>query len=266
MQVVLCLKQVPDSTAIVRLKAGAGALNELDPSGVKWSISPYDEFAIEEALRIKEASKGSLVVATAGPARTEEALRTALAMGADSAMHIKDEGLAAAEPLANARVLAALLKKEAAGASLILMGKQAIDDDSYSVPQMVAEFLDLPCVTVVTKVDVDVAKRTVKCTRQFEGGEELYEVALPAVVACARTEHPPRYPTLPNIMKAKTKPMKVLALKDLGLDAAVLAPKFKVKEMFLPPARQACRMIPGDTPSDLAKNLVKTLKEEAKVL
>ena len=266
MQVVLCLKQVPDSTAIVKLRPGAGGINELDPAGVKWSISPYDEFAIEEALRIKEASKGTLTVATVGPARAEEALRTALAMGADSALHVKDESLAFAEPQMNAKVLAALLKKEAPGAALILMGKQAIDDDSYSVPQMVAEALDLPCVTVVTKLEIDLAKKVANCSRQIEGGEEQYEVALPAVVACTRTEHPPRYPTLPNIMKAKTKPMKVLGLKDLGLDASALAPKWKVKEMFVPPPRQACKMIPGDTPGDQVKNLLKTLKEEAKVL
>jgi electron transfer flavoprotein beta subunit len=266
MQVVLCLKQVPDSTAIVKLRAGAGGVNELDPSGVKWSISAYDEFAIEEALRVKDATKGTLTVVTAGPARAEEALRTALAMGADSAVHIKDESLGGADPPAAAKVLSAYLKKEAGTAGLVLMGTQAIDDDSYAVPQMVAETLDLPCVTVANRLEVDAAKRVARCSRQIEGGEEQYELRLPAVVAITRTEHPPRYPTLPNIKMAKSKPLRALTLKDLGLDAAALAPKWRVKEMALPPARQACKMIPGDTPAELAKNLLKTLKEEAKAI
>jgi electron transfer flavoprotein beta subunit len=266
MQVVLCLKQVPDSTAIVKLRPGADGTAELDPSGVKWSISAYDEFAIEEALRVKETAKGTLTVVTAGPARAEEALRTALAMGADAAVHIRDEALGGADPPAAAKVLAAFLKKEGAQAGLVLMGKQAIDDDSYAVPQMVAESLDLPCVTVVTRLEVDAAKKSARCSRQIEGGEEQYELPLPAVVAVTRTEHPPRYTTHPNIMKAKTKPLKVLGLKDLGLDPAALAPKWRVREMTLPAARRACRMVPGDTPADQARNLLKALREEAKAL
>jgi electron transfer flavoprotein beta subunit len=224
-------------------------------------VSPYDEFAIEEALRIKEAKGGEVVVVTAGPDRAQAALRTGLAMGADSAVHVKDAALDATDTLGTARVLAAAVKT-LAPFDLVLCGQQGVGGDNSQVPGMLAELLDLPQVTVAVKVEIGDGKATIE--REIEGGRETWETPLPAVVSAQKGLNDPRYASLKGIMAAKKKPIQVLDLAGLGLDAASVAPKVKVTGMELPPARPAVRMIEGDPA--VQAGALRLLHEEAKVI
>jgi electron transfer flavoprotein beta subunit len=259
MKIVVCVKQVPDTETRVKIAASGNAISEADVAN--WIVSPYDEFAIEEALRIKEKKGGEVVLVTAGPDRAQAALRTGLAMGADSAVHVKDEHLDATDTLGTARALAAAIRT-LAPVDLVLCGQQGVGGDHSQVPGMIAELLDLPQVTVAVKVEIGDGQATVE--REIEGGREAWQTALPAVVSTQKGLNEPRYASLKGIMAAKKKPVQVLDLAGLGLDAASVAPKVKVTAMELPPARPAVRMIEGD-PATQAKELVRLLHEEAKV-
>jgi electron transfer flavoprotein beta subunit len=257
MNLYVCIKQVPDTETKIKLNADNSGI---DPAGIKWIMSPNDEFAVEEALRVKEKNAGSTVtVLTAGPDRTVEALRTALAMGADSAIHVElpdtaDSALAA-------KALAGALKKETK-VDLVYFGKEAIDDGASMVPQLVAAHLGLPSVTVVTGIEY--SGTTLKCKREIEGGaSELVEVAAPAVIAASKGLNEPRYATLPNIMKAKKKEVKKVSLADAG--ASTADQKIKLKNFQLPPPKSAGKKIEGDAATQ-AKSLVNALHNEAKVI
>ncbi len=260
MKIVVCVKQVPDTETRVRIAPSGNDVSEADVAN--WIVSPYDEFAIEEALRIKEKKGGEVVLVTAGPDRAQAALRTGLAMGADAAVHVKDALLDAADTLGTARALAAAVRT-LAPYDLVLCGQQGVGGDNSQVPGMLAELLDLPQVTVAVKVEVEDGKATVE--REIEGGRETWQTPLPAVVSAQKGLNEPRYASLKGIMAAKKKPVRVLDLAGLGLDAAAVAPKVKVTAMELPPARPAVRMIEGD-PDTQAKELVRLLHEEAKVV
>jgi len=260
MKIVVCVKQVPDTETRVKVAASGDAISETDVGS--WIVSPYDEFAIEEALRIKEAKGGEVVAVTAGPDRAQAALRTALAMGADSAVHVKDAALEASDALGTARALAAAIRT-LAPVDLVLCGQQGVGGDNSQVPAMLAELLDLPQVTVAVKLEVGDGKATVE--REVEGGRETWETPLPAVVSAQKGLNEPRYASLKGIMAAKKKPIQALGLAALGLDAAAVAPKVKVVAMELPPARPAVRMIEGDAETQ-AKELIRLLHEEAKVI
>jgi electron transfer flavoprotein beta subunit len=260
MKIIVCVKQVPDTETRVKIGPSGNAVSEADVAN--WIVSPYDEFAIEEALRIKEAKGGEVVLVTAGPDRAQAALRTGLAMGADSAVHVKDAALDATCPLGTARALAAAVKT-LAPFDLVLCGQQGVGGDHSQIPGMLAEMLDLPQVTVAVKIAVADAKATVE--REIEGGRETWETPLPAVVSAQKGLNEPRYASLKGIMAAKKKPVQVVDLAALGLDAAAVAPKITVSSMELPPARPAVRMIEGD-PETQAKELVRLLHEEAKVI
>lgn len=257
MNLYVCIKQVPDTETKIKPSAdGSG----IDGTGIKWIISPYDEFAIEEVLRIKEKNAGSTVTAiAAGPARVVESLRTALAMGCDNAIHIDmpenaDSNMAA-------KCLAETLKKES-GVDLVFFGKEAIDDGAAVVPQMVAAKLGFPGVTVVAAIEY--AGNTLKCKREIEGGSfEMVEVSTPAVIAASKGLNEPRYATLPNIMKAKKKEVKALKFSDLGVSDA--DQKTKLKNLQLPPPKQAGKKIDGDA-ATAAATLAKLLRDEAKVV
>lgn len=257
MKIFVCIKQVPDTETRIQIKADKTGIEE---AGVKWVMNPYDEYAVEEALKIKEAKgAGQVTVITVGPkARASEALRTAMAMGADDGIVID-----ATEPLDNfwtAKALAGAIKKEGAF-DLVLAGKLAIDDNAASVPQMLAEMLGIPHVTVVSKLTVG---DTLVAEREIEGGaRQIFQLTGPCVVAANKGLNTPRYASLPGIMKAKKKPLKEVTLADAGVQTGQL--KVRYKDFQLPPEKPAVKMISGD-PATQAKELVRLLLEEAKIL
>ncbi len=256
MKIFVCIKQVPDTETKIKIAADG---KSIDTTGVKWILCPYDEFAVEEAIRFKEKNAGATVtVVTAGPDRAVEALRTALAMGCDEAIHVATPEFA--DSYLVAKSLARAIEKNGP-AHLIFTGKQAIDDDAAQVHQAMAEFLNLPAVTVVLRAQYG---STLQLEREIEGGAiEKYEVAAPAVIAAQKGMNEPRYASLPNIMKAKKKEIKKLALGDLDLADSQM--KLGYSAMALPPERGSCRMIAGDAAA-AAQELVKILHNEMKVI
>jgi electron transfer flavoprotein beta subunit len=243
----------------VRIAPEGKAIVETD---VNWIVSPYDEFAIEEALRLKETAGGEVVVVSAGPERVQTALRSGLAMGADSAVHLKDPLLDAADTLGTARALAAVIKT-LAPFDLVLMGQQGVGGDNSQMPGLVAELLDLPQVTVAVKIEVRDGKAVVE--REIEGGRETWETPLPAVISAQKGLNEPRYASLKGIMAAKKKTIQAVDAASVGLDASALAPRVVVAGMELPPGRPPVKMIEGDAETQ-AKELIRLLHEEAKVI
>lgn len=257
MNIYVCIKQVPDTETKIKL---SGDSTWIDTAGIKWIMSPYDEFAVEEALRLKEKNAGSTVtVLSAGPARVVDSIRTALAMGADNGIHIDlpenaDNNMAA-------KALAEALKKEPK-VDLVFTGKEAIDDGAAQVSQLIAEYAGMPYVTVV--LNVEYGASSIKCKREIEGGAfEMVEAPLPALIAAQKGMNEPRYASLPNIMKAKKKDVKALKASDLGVSESDR--KIRYKNLQLPPPKQAGKKIAGD-PATQAKELVRLLHEEAKVV
>jgi electron transfer flavoprotein beta subunit len=245
----VAVKRVIDYNVKVRVKSdGSG----VDLAGVKMSMNPFDEIAVEEAVRLKEKGVVSEIVAVScGVSQCQETLRTALAIGADRAILVETD--AELQPLAVAKILKALVDKEQPG--LVILGKQAIDDDCNQVGQMLAALADLPQATFASKVEVLEGKARV--TREVDGGLETVEVTLPAVVTTDLRLNEPRYVTLPNIMKAKKKPLENVKPTELGVDVTPRIRTLKVEE---PPKRKAGVKVP-----DVA-TLVDKLKNEAKVI
>jgi electron transfer flavoprotein beta subunit len=260
MKVVVCIEQVPDTETRVRVAASGSAISEADVQS--WIVSPYDDFAIEEALRIREAKGGEVVVLTVGPERAQAALRTGLAMGADSAVHVKDAAFDTTDPLGVARGLAAAIRTLGA-VDLVLCGQQGVGGDHSQVPGLLAELLDLPQVTVAVKIAIGEGEATVE--REIEGARETWTTPLPALISTQKGLNEPRYAALKGIMAAKKKPLTVLDAATLGLDALARAPKLTVAKLELPPARPPVRMIQGDAQAQ-ASELVRALSEEAKVI
>jgi electron transfer flavoprotein beta subunit len=256
MKIYVCLKQVPDTETKIKISADG---RSVDTTGVKWILCPYDEFAVEEAIRFKEKNAGATVTAlTVGPERTIESLRTALAMGCDEAVHVNASE--SSDSFLVAKALAKAIEKQGAP-HIIFTGKQAIDDDATQVHQALAENLGIPGITVVLRAQYGA---TIMAEREIEGGNiEKYEVKPPLVLAAQKGMNEPRYASLPNIMKAKKKEIKKLSLSELGLGEDQI--KISYKELSLPPDRSACKMISGE-PAQAAQELVRVLREEAKVL
>jgi electron transfer flavoprotein beta subunit len=257
MQIYVCIKQVPATDTKIKINAGA---NGIDTTGIKWIMSPYDEFAVEEALRVREKNPGSLVtVVSAGPARVSETIRTALAMGCDSAVWIE-----APEDIDSnqaAKALAGALQKEPK-ADLIFTGKQAIDDDCAQVSQLLATFLEIPYVTVALGAEYASGSVTVK--RETEGGTtEIVTMPMTCLIAAQKGMNEPRFATLPNIMKAKKKEIKQYKMADVGVTDSDR--KIRLVNLQLPPAKQPGRKLAGEPPQQ-AKELVRLLHEEAKVI
>jgi electron transfer flavoprotein beta subunit len=249
MKVLVATKRVVDSNVRVRVKAdGSG----VELANVKMSINPFDEIALEEAVRLREAGVATEVIAVScGAAACRETLRTALALGADRGILVEcDEEL---QPLAVAKLIRVLAQKEKV--ELIILGKQAIDDDSNQVAQLVAGLLGWPQATFASKLGISAGKATV--TREIDGGLETLELNLPAVVSADLRLNTPRYATLPNIIKAKKKPLETMSPEALGVD---VAPRLKLLKMTDPPKRQAGTKLAS------AAELVDRLKNEAKVI
>ena len=259
MKIIVCVKQVPDTETRIRIAPEGAQVVEQD---VNWVISPYDEFAIEEALKIKEKHGGEVVLMGLGPDRVQTALRNGLAMGADAAVHLKDPLFDRADTSGVARALGAAIKAMAPF-DLVLTGQQGVGGDHSQVPGLLAEGLDLPQVTMVVGAEVEAGKATVE--REVEGARETWETSLPALLSAQKGLNEPRYASLKGIMAAKKKPLEVKDASALGLDAAALAPLTMVTALELPPSRPAVKMIEGDAATQ-ARELIRLLHEEAKVI
>jgi electron transfer flavoprotein beta subunit len=259
-EIVVLLKQVPATESMIGIAEDGVSIKTAD---VKWVISPYDEFAVEEALRIRETHGGKVTILTVGPDKATEAIRTALAMGADEGILINDPAALGCDGLGVARILAAALKK--IPYDIVIAGQRAVDDDNYLVGTAVAEFLGIPNISVVNKQEISDGK--IRCRRTIEGGVVVIEASLPALFTTQRGLNEPRYASLPGIMKAKKKPLVVKTLADIGLDAAALGrPKTKILVLQPPPERKGGRMVAGETAAEKATTLVRLLAEEAKVI
>lgn len=249
MKIAVCIKRVPDTET--RIKIGANG-KSIDESGVKFVLNPFDEYAVEEALKIKEQSGGEVVVVCLGSDASQETIRNALAMGADSGVLLRARALPL-DPLVIARALAAELEQGAF--DMILFGKLAIDDYSQAVGTMVAELLGLPSVSAVNRLEVTDDRATAQ--REVEGAVEVVEFSLPAVVTAEKGLNEPRYPALRGIMLAKKKPLEI---KEVDLDPGGI----EVVDLALPPERKAGRIV-GEGP-EAVPALVDALRNEAKVI
>jgi len=249
-KIAVCVKRVPDSEARIKIDASGKAIDE---GGVKFVLNPYEEFAVEEALKLKEAAgSGEVVVISAGSDASQETIRTALAMGADRGVLLKTDHIPL-DPLPVAKALAAELAE--GGYDLIFFGKLAIDDYSHGIGPMVAELLSLPCVSAIAALQIANGKG--KAEREIEGGVEVVEFPLPAVLTTDKGLNEPRYPALRGIMLAKKKPLDV---KDVALETGGL----DVLSLSYPPERKAGRIV-GEGAAAVPA-LVDALKNEAKVL
>jgi electron transfer flavoprotein beta subunit len=247
---VVCVKQVPDTETRVKIAADG---RSLDPSGVTMILNPYDEFAVEQALRVKEKlGAGEVVAVSVGGAGVQSALRNVLAMGADRAIHLKTDA-ASPDALAVARALADAIRPLEPG--LVWLGKQAVDDDAAQVGPMLATLLRRPCATVVAKFELE--GQAAKVEREIEGGRERLDVPLPAVLTTDKGLNEPRYASLKGIMAAKKKTIEERAV-DLG------APNLERVALELPPPRKPGRVVGEGTAA--IPDLLKALREEAKVL
>jgi len=254
--IVACVKQVPDTEALIKVKPDGSGIDE---GGIKWVMNPYDEFGVEEALKLKEKFGGDVTIVSVGPARAMETIRTALAMGAEKGIHISDPALDNADAFTTASALAAAIKE--IPYDIVFCGQRAIDDDAGQVGSILAELLGLPQVTLVTKLDVEDAKAT--AIKPIEGAQLVIETSLPAVITAQKGLNEPRYASLPGIMKAKKKPVDVKDAAALGLS---IDPKASLAKMMPPPDRPPGKVIDGDDPAAKAAEVIKLLREEAKVI
>lgn len=264
MNIAVCVKQVPATDS--RIKPSVHQ-DDIDRTDMSYVVNPYDEFGVEEGLKIREFLKtGSVTVITIGPEKASEVLRSCLAVGADQAIHLKDPALAGGDAYSTAVVLAAALK--IGHYDIIFFGKHAIDSDSGAVAVHVAEFLGLPHVGVINKLTIYANEKQAIAHRQIEGAIEVVETALPAVFTCQKGLNEPRYATLAGIMKAKQKPLTVLTLKDLGLSedqVGVKGAKLVVERFTTASTRKTGVMLDGDPDAAVAA-LISLLHEEAKII
>ncbi len=264
MKIIVCVKQVPDTATKIIIKEGC---REITTDQVQFVLNPYDEYAVEEALRIKEKKEGTEVsVITIGPERAHEAIKTALAMGADRAHHIQDDAFNGSDSFAITSILAKVIG--AMEYDLILCGKQAVDDDAFFVGPSLAETLGIPHVSVITQLNFSEDYHTATVKRQVEGGSEIIEVSMPALFACQKDLNSPRLPTMKGIMSVKKKEIIKLGLAEIGLEKNQVGEEgslVKTLSLSLPPGRSGGKILEG-TEEETAKELVQLLRDEAKVV
>lgn len=256
MNILVCMKQTFDTEERIVLEDG-----EISEDGVEFVINPYDEYAVEEAIKLKEKHGGEVTVITVGPERAEQALRTALAMGADKAVIVDSEDLEDADEYTIAKVLAEVIKEREY--DIILCGYMAVDDGSAQVGPRLAELLGIPHISTIVKLTVD--GENVEVEKDVEGDVEIIQSKLPVLVTAQQGLNEPRYPSLPGIMKAKKKPLERLDLDDLDLDEDDVEAKTETLEIFLPPKKESGKILQGEL-SDQVKELVQLLRNEAKVI
>ena len=251
MKILVPLKRVPDYEMKVKVSPSG---DNIQSDNIKWIVNPFDEIAVEEALRIKEAgTNAEVVVATVGPKAAAEQLRSALAMGADRGIHVVTEE--AIDSHVAATAIAALCAKDSY--EIVILGKQSIDSDANQTPQLLAAMLNLPQATFASKIVLGEGNTSAQVTREVDGGLETLEVTLPAIISTDLRLNTPRYTTLPNIVKAKKKPIEEIAFASLGLSEA---PRVKIHSMAAPPARK------GGVKVNSISELVEKLKTEARVI
>ncbi|MGG4546228.1 electron transfer flavoprotein subunit beta/FixA family protein [Rossellomorea marisflavi] len=257
MNIYVLLKRTFDTEEKISIQNG-----RIAEDGAEFIINPYDEYAVEEAIQVRDNHGGDVTVVTVGGEESEKQLRTALAMGADKAVLINTEDdLDHGDQFTTATILAEYLKDQEV--DLILAGNVAIDGGSGQVGPRVAEQLDIPFVTTITKLEI--ASETVTVTRDVEGDSEVIETSLPLLVTAQQGLNEPRYPSLPGIMKAKKKPLEELELDDLDLEEEDVEAKTKTIEIYLPPKKEAGRVLEGDVAVQVSE-LVQLLRTEAKVI
>jgi electron transfer flavoprotein beta subunit len=256
MKIMVCLKQVPHQDARLEVNGDGTWIKE---DGIKFEINSYDTYALEEALRIKDADEAEVVVASIGPARVTQALRTALGMGADRAVHVNDDAMAGSDGLGIAKVLAAIAKEESP--DLILMGLMSDDGNASAVPPMVAELVGIPSATAVIAAERSDGK--VRCDRELEGGAvEVVDLPTPCLLAVQSGLNQVRYASLKGIMAAKKKPIDVKTAADLGLGDAVGAgaAKVKIEKIYQPTKGDTAEILTGST-AEIVTSLVNKIKE-----
>jgi electron transfer flavoprotein beta subunit len=263
MKIIVCLKLVPDSEASIVVRPDRRGIEE---KGLTYVMNPYDEYAVEAALQIKERHGGEVTVLTVGPSETEKALRSALAMGADTALRLWDDAFVNSDSGVTAAILARGL--EGMEYDLILCGKQAIDDDCAAVGPALAERLGLPQATVITELEIDPESGKARVHREVDGGTEVLDIALPALFTAQKGLNEPRYPPLRGMMAAKKVEIEVRGLDALGLapdEVGEAGSKTRVVALSPPPQRPPGRIIGGEV-EEAVKELVRALREEARVL
>ena len=260
MNILVFVKRVPDTESRIRIQHETKSIVE---DGLNFVVSPYDEYAVEEALKLRESKGGTVRAVSVGKDAAVAVLRKCLAMGADEAFLVKDDSPETYDGLRTARIIARAVERKFAGTDLLLFGKQSVGADNSQVPAMVAELLGLPQATVVTKLEVDGTAAT--ALREIEGGMEKVVLSLPAVVTAQKGLNEPRYETLKGIMAAKKKDVPVVQLEELGLGPDELASQVEVTGLDVPAQRQAGKILTGD-PAETARELVRLLRDEAKVI
>lgn len=264
MKILVLIKQVPDSTTAIKIRPDG---EDIERAGVKMVVNPFDEFAIELAVRMRESRSdvAQITALTVGPASAAEALRTALAIGADDGIHLQDPAFDALDELQTAALIAAAVGTQ--GFDLIIRGKQEIDLDSGQLGPALAEKLDWPHVGAVTQLDVAADGKSLVARRRIEGAEEVMATPLPALLTCEKGLVEPRYPSLPNLMKAKKKPVQTLNASAIPgwPDVVQSVGGTKMHRLDPPPQRPPGKVLEGD-PAQTAEQLVKLLREEAKVI
>jgi electron transfer flavoprotein beta subunit len=257
--VVVLIKQVPATESLIDIAPDGISINTAD---IKYVISPYDEIAVEEAIRIKEAVGGTVTAVSVGPDKAQEAIRTALAMGVDKGILINDPATRGMDGLGVAKVLAAVVKT--ISFDLIIAGQRAVDDDNFLVGTAVAEYLGIPNISLVNKQEMVDGK--FRCQRTIEGGTVVLEAAPPLLITTQRGLNEPRYASLPGIMKAKRKPLEVKTLADFGIDPGAIGAGTKILGLSRPAEKRIKKIIDADSPAAKAAELVRLLHEEAKVI
>lgn len=253
MKIVVLIKQVPDTETRIKISG-----NKIDESSIKWIVSPFDEHALEEALRLREKSSAEVIALSLGPARTVDALQNAYALGVDKAVHLKDDSYNVLDVNYTSAVLAKYL--ESASVDLILCGHIAIDSQSSMVAALLAERLGIANINNAVEVNLDGDK--LKVRREIEGGLATMETSLPALLTATKNLNDPRYPSLKGIMASKKKQVETVEVSSLGVDV----PKIEIVSLELPPPHPPGRVIEGDSIESKSSELVKSLREEAKVL
>jgi electron transfer flavoprotein beta subunit len=260
LNILVFVKRVPDTESKIKINRETNSIVE---EGLNFVISPYDEYAMEEALRIRESQGGKVVAVTVGRDESLVILRKCLAMGADEAVLIKDPLPESYDGLRTARILARYVQAKFPDAQLLLFGKQSVGADNSQVPSMVAECLGIGQANVVVKLEVE--GETATALREVEGAQERVSLALPAVVSAQKGLNEPRYETLKGIMMAKKKEIPILTIEELGLKSDELTSQVAIVRMDLPPSRQAGRVVTGP-PEETARQLADYLRNEAKII
>ncbi|HIC76540.1 MAG TPA: electron transfer flavoprotein beta subunit/FixA family protein [Candidatus Dadabacteria bacterium] len=278
LKILVIIRQTPDTEAKIQANS---TQNGIETSNIKWILNPFDEIAVEEAVQIKEKSASEVIILTVGSERSLEALRTALAMGGDSAIHITDDSFADMDSYALSKVIASKIKS-IGDVDLILSGKKWIDEESGQVAIQIAEELGIPQATLATKIDLDEANKSVKVQSEIEGGQRIVELKLPALITCERGLNEPRYASLPGIMKAKKKPLEEVQMDsidvgELGLTKESLGnagSRLKVDSIEIPVIKRTLTILKGgksdmvqaDEVKKASEELARLLREEAKII